>query len=111
MSQQANPQMVVLDAPEGDAAKIPGLTILDPAMPISDEIPARYAFFLHQPLAINRADQKSLELLPGVGPHLAKTIIAFIAEHGPMAGPEDLRKVGGIGPKTLTRLLPLIHFR
>lgn len=75
------------------------------------EVPARYALFLHQPLAINRADRTSLELLPGVGPHLAAAILSTIGEQGPMSGPEDLQKVAGIGPKTLDRLLPLIHFR
>jgi competence protein ComEA len=84
---------------------------LDPAEPIAPELPARLALFVHQPLAINRADRKSLELLPGVGPHLARAIVASIAEYGPMSGPEDLQKVAGVGPKTLERLLPLIHFR
>jgi len=87
------------------------LVLLDPAVPVGTEIPARYSLFLHQPLAINRADQKSLELLPGVGPYLAAAITRYISEHGQMAGPEDLQKVAGIGPKNLERLLPLVHFR
>ncbi len=87
------------------------LVLLDPTVSLVPEVPARYALFLHQPLAINHADTKSLELLPGVGPHLATAIRQYIAEQGPMAGPKDLQKVAGIGPKTLERLLPLIHFR
>ncbi|MGD9949682.1 MAG: ComEA family DNA-binding protein [Desulfobulbus sp.] len=105
LSNQGDPQQVVFDANCGDQG------ILDPAVPLSPEIPARCALFLHQPLAINRADQKSLELLPGVGPHLAEAITVYIGEHGPMTGPEDLQKVAGVGPKTMERLLPLIHFR
>ncbi len=89
----------------------PPLVVFNPNVPLAPDVPARYALFLHQPLAINRAEQNSLELLPGVGPHLAAAIRQSIAEHGPMSGPEDLQKVAGIGPKTLERLLPLIHFR
>ncbi|MGE4560820.1 MAG: hypothetical protein AB7E77_11505, partial [Desulfobulbus sp.] len=33
----------------------PQLVLLDPAVPMGPEVPARYALFLHQPLAINRA--------------------------------------------------------
>ena len=84
-------------------------TTFDPAVPIGSEIPARYAIFLHQPLAINRADQKSLELLPGVGPHLAEALVDYVDGHGPVSKPEDLLHVPGIGPKTLERLRPLIH--
>jgi competence ComEA-like helix-hairpin-helix protein len=95
----------------GDKGPGHGEIPLDPSKMIGPEIPARYALFLHQPLAINRAEKSSLELLPGVGPYLAEAIVAAIAEHGPFSGPDDLQKVAGIGPKTRERLLPLIHFR
>ncbi|RWX46473.1 Helix-hairpin-helix motif-containing protein [Candidatus Electrothrix aarhusensis] len=62
------------------------------------------------PLPINQADQKSLMLLPGIGPKLAERIITFREGQGPINGPEDLRRIHGIGPKTTARLTPLLCF-
>lgn len=83
--------------------------LLDPSRQIADNIPARYALFLQQPLPINRSDRQSLQLLPGVGPHLARAISQHIMQNGPLSGPEDLLQVVGIGPKTLARLQPYIR--
>ncbi len=76
----------------------------------SAEIPAELSLFLNRPLPINRADKDSLEMLPGVGPHLAAAIADELQHQGRFAGPEDLLKVSGIGPKTLQKLLPLVSF-
>jgi competence ComEA-like helix-hairpin-helix protein len=57
----------------------------------------------------NRATAEELELLPGVGPSLAKRIVAERAA-GPFKGPRDLRRVKGIGEKTLKRLEPWLRF-
>jgi len=73
-------------------------------------IAARYALFLFEPLAINRASQQDLELLPGVGIQLAKNIREFIAMHGTLDSVEDLHKISGIGPKKAQQLQPLITF-
>ena len=82
---------------------------LDPGQPIAGNIPARFALFLQQPLPVNRADTQSLQLLPGVGPHLASAIRDYIDVHGPLAQSEALLQVAGIGPKTLERLSPFIR--
>lgn len=87
----------------------PGFLLLNPAQPLPRELPAHYALLLHQPLPINRADRMSLELLPGVGPHLARLIIEDMHQHGPLATPEDLQRIRGIGPKTMQRLYPLVR--
>ena len=73
-------------------------------------IAARYALFLFEPLAINRASQRDLELLPGIGVQLAKNIREFIAIHGTLDSVEDLHKISGIGPKKAKQLQPLITF-
>jgi len=57
---------------------------------------------------INTAARAELELLPGVGPVLAKSIIDHREKHGPYRTPQDLDAVKGIGEKTLAKLLPLI---
>jgi len=50
------------------------------------------------PLNINRATAKQFEALDGVGPVLAKRIVAYRAANGPFITLEDLDKVSGIGP-------------
>ncbi|MDX2131938.1 MAG: helix-hairpin-helix domain-containing protein [Planctomycetota bacterium] len=59
-------------------------------------------------LNINRATQAELELLPGIGPAMARAILEHRAAHGPFRSITDLDKVRGIGPKTLERLAPLV---
>jgi competence protein ComEA len=50
-------------------------------------------------LDINRADADALRTLPGIGPVLARQIVAFRAAHGPFRDSEDLLRVPGIGAK------------
>lgn len=59
------------------------------------------------PLDLNRADTLALQALPGVGPALARRIVAA-REEAPFRSVEDLLKVRGIGPATLARLRPLV---
>jgi len=53
---------------------------------------------------LNRADAAGLEALPGIGPVLARRIIAYRERHGPFHRLEELLQVEGIGPKLLARL-------
>jgi competence protein ComEA len=57
---------------------------------------------------INTAGQAELELLPGIGPSLARRIIEHRTLHGAFRSVADLDKVRGIGPRTLQRLAPLV---
>lgn len=52
---------------------------------------------------INRANSTELTHLTGVGPTLAEAIIEHRDLHGPFKSAEDLTRVSGIGPATLTR--------
>lgn len=65
-----------------------------------------------QPVArkvdLNTATAAQLELLPGIGPALAKRILDHRASTGPFRSIEQLREVKGIGERTLERLRPLV---
>ncbi len=55
-------------------------------------------------LDLNRATKAELRLLPGLGDALAQRVVDHRERHGPFRSVGDLRKVAGIGPKTLDRL-------
>ena len=52
----------------------------------------------------DRATAADWERLPGIGPTLAKRIVADRAVRGPFGGAEALLRVPGIGPRTLARI-------
>lgn len=53
---------------------------------------------------INQATSSELEELTGIGPTLAKRIVAYRTQNGPFAVVEDLLKVEGIGEKKFESL-------
>lgn len=79
-------------APDADAPSLRG--------------PARLLYGL--PLDPNRADQRTLEVLPGIGPARAEAILHERAR-APFARVDDLLRVPGIGPVTLSRIAPLLR--
>jgi DNA uptake protein ComE-like DNA-binding protein len=82
-----------------------------PEVARTTDIPAVLTLFLNRPLPVNSADEETLAMLPGVGPHLAASITSELRRQGKFSGPDDLLKVPGIGPKNLQRLLPLVSFQ
>jgi competence protein ComEA len=57
---------------------------------------------------LNSAPEEELLRLPGIGPSLARRILAYRAVHGAFAGVDALAEVRGIGPKTLGRIRPYL---
>nr|WP_225938750.1 phospholipase D-like domain-containing protein [Kovacikia minuta] len=57
----------------------------------------------NQRVNLNTATQAELDALPGVGPGLAKRIIAARQQH-PFRSLQDLDQVSGVGPKLLKKL-------
>jgi competence protein ComEA len=57
---------------------------------------------------LNTAEPAELRLLPGVGETLAKRIISSRDEDGPFRSTDELRRVRGIGPRTLERIEPYL---
>jgi competence protein ComEA len=60
-------------------------------------------------LDVNRADLRTLQTLPGVGPVLARRIVGHREVYGPFRTPEELLRVSGIGSKRYARLHGLIR--
>lgn len=60
------------------------------------------------PININTATAAELELITGVGPVLAQRIIHERQTRGAFRSTRELRRVQGIGPKTLSKMLPEI---
>lgn len=89
---------------------VPRLLPLVPDPGTATDLPPELTLLVNRPLPINRANATALEMLPGVGPHLAGVILATRRQQGPFTGPDDLGRVPGIGAKTLARLTPLISF-
>lgn len=61
------------------------------------------------PLDLNRATEAELERLPGIGPVLARRIIAWRDSAGGFRRVEQLEDVRGVGPAMMRRLAPLVR--
>ncbi len=61
-------------------------------------------------LDINQANAEALQTLPGIGPVMAKRIIAHRVQNGYFKSFGDLQQVKGIGPATIEKLQPHIVF-
>lgn len=81
------------------------------ALPAQDPTPAPIpAPSPRKLLNLNTATQSELELLPNIGPALAKRILDYRATHAPFRRLEDLDPIKGIGPRLLDRLRPFVTF-
>ena len=70
-------------------------------------VPHRLA--LGVPLDVNQASVTELSQVPGIGPKLAKGIVALRIREGEFSKLENLCKVRGIGAATVTRLRPYLR--
>ena len=59
---------------------------------------------------VNHADAATLELLPGIGPSIARYIVEHRQELGQFRTVADMERVPRIGRITAARLAPWIHF-
>ena len=58
---------------------------------------------------INKADWPELATLPGVGRKMAERIVQSREQNGPYTDLDDLRRVRGIGARTLETLRPYLR--
>ena len=73
-------------------------------------VPARHREVPVGRIDPNRASVAELVRLPGIGPALAGRIVADRDQRGPFGSAEGLRRVRGIGPKTLDRIRGFLSF-
>ncbi len=55
---------------------------------------------------LNTADEEALQRISGVGPALARRIVAYREKHGPFSAYEELLAVEGIGESKLAQMKP-----
>jgi len=93
----------------GGAAVLVALGLWAAALPggVSSSAPCTEGLLCGRPVDVNRAPPQILEALPGIGPVRARAIAAA----RPFARVEDLRRVPGIGPATLTALRGRVEVR
>jgi competence protein ComEA len=58
---------------------------------------------------VNKAEWPELTLMPNIGEQLAKRIVSDRTDRGPFKDLEELRRVRGIGPKTLESMRPFLQ--
>lgn len=100
----ANPDGVNLAAAleDGDQVRVPWLSpaagdAASEAAPAAPETPGAV-------VNLNTATLAELDRLPGIGPSLAREILAYREAHGAFASVDDLLLVPGIGPAKLAAL-------
>jgi comEA protein len=76
-----------------------------------DSIGYRQSIKMSGIININTASQKELQKLPGIGPVLALRIMEYRAKYGEFKSINELKKVKGIGNKTLDRMENLIKIK
>jgi len=57
---------------------------------------------------INRASKTELERLPHIGPAMANRIIEFRKSYGRFKSVQDLKKIKGLGEKTIKKIIPYL---
>lgn len=91
--------------PEVSPALIPAVVAPprhDAPSPAPAPTPGDYVYRID----INQAEWPAWTQLPGIGETLARRIVAERESHGPFVSIEDLRRVKGVGAKTLDKMRP-----
>ena len=66
--------------------------------------------FVGEPVDLDRASEREIDVLPWVGPALARRIVANRDSFGPFGSLEALGRVKGVGAATRKRLASLVTF-
>lgn len=89
------------------------VAVSTPLTPAPDAADTRPRAALPRPAGVldaDRADSADFERLPGVGPALARRLVADRRARGPFGSMAGLSRVPGVGPALERRLAPLVRF-
>jgi competence protein ComEA len=103
VQKQQVPPLAVDSLVAKPAANTAGSSLNSTATPTDAGTPSS-----QNPLNINEAPKNALKTLPGIGPALSKRIVRYRSTQRPFQRVEELRRVSGIGPKTLADLRPMV---
>jgi competence protein ComEA len=92
---------------EPDADTISARHVDPPAKAAATPAPSQKAVGLPGAIDVNTATAADLRKLPGIGPKMSQAILDE-RERAPFKSVDDLRRVHGIGAKTLDRLRPYV---
>lgn len=73
-------------------------------------LPERCRYLMGMPVNVNRAAEQELELLPGIGPQLARRIVQVRESIGLFSSPEEFLRVPGIGKKLVEKMRGRVCF-
>ena len=82
--------------------------MVPPTLETEATVPAEVIKTVQFPIDINTAGKEEFMALPGIGEVLARRIVSYRIQNGPFRFPEDIRKVEGIGEKTMKEIRDLI---
>jgi len=103
----ANPDALNLAAPLVDGTRV-YVPVVGEDVPLVSDQAAVGAERVSAIVNVNRANERELEELPGVGPATAAAIVAEREQGGPFVNVDDLQRVPGIGPAKLDSLRGLV---
>jgi competence protein ComEA len=100
--------LLLVEPPEDDEQEMPAPARVMGEKPKPERpVPGKKSVDPSRPVDVNRASASELQRLPGVGPKIAERILTA-REKTPFKSINDLRKVSGIGVKTLEKLRPFV---
>ena len=76
--------------------------------PSKREWSSPYRLAMGRRIAINQATEEQLESIPGIGPRRASSIVENRRKYGFFSDVGDLKRVHGIGPRTVQRIAPFV---
>jgi len=82
----------------------PGATIA----PSQREWSSPYRLAMGRPISINTATVDQLVSIPNIGPKRAGEIVRDRRSNGRFSGIVDLKRVRGVGPRTVQKVTPFI---
>lgn len=94
---------------DGQLHPTPAAAVVEPARQIESSGQAA-ALRDGRRMDVNRASAAELELLPGVGPSLARRMVDARERDGAFRDVDDLGRVRGLGAKTRKKLAKFLHF-